>query len=70
MHGSRTAHLADAYRRYLENYFRKRFKLDGTPVRIIFRDGENPYADKKNVLTEGQKRSRQRVIRNAKRGKR
>ena len=70
MHGSRTAHLADSYRRYLENYFRKRFKLDGTPVRIIFRDGENPYADKKNVLTEGQKRSRQRVIRNAKRGKR
>lgn len=70
IHGSRTAHLADAYRRYLENYFRKRFKLEGTPVRIIFRDGENPYADKKNVLTEGQKRSRQRMIRNAKRGKR
>ena len=70
MHGSRTAHLADSYRRYLENYFRKRFKLEGTPVRIIFRDGENPYADKKNVLTEGQKRSRQRLIRNAKRGKR
>ncbi|MEO7917658.1 MAG: ribosome biogenesis GTPase Der [Dokdonella sp.] len=70
MHGSRTTHLADSYRRYLENYFRKRFKLEGTPVRIIFRDGENPYADKKNVLTEGQKRSRQRLIRNSKRGKR
>lgn len=67
IHGSRTTHLADSYRRYLENYFRKRFKLDGTPVRIIFRDGENPYADKKNVLTKGQKRSRQRLIRNAKR---
>ena len=69
IHGSRTKHLAESYRRYLENFFRKRYKLDGTPIRIDFREGENPYAGKKNVLTEGQQKRRQRVIRNAKRGK-
>ncbi len=70
IHGSRTKHLAEAYRRYLENFFRKRYKLVGTPVRIAFSESENPYAGKKNVLTEGQQKRRQRMIRNAKRGKR
>jgi GTP-binding protein len=66
IHGSRTRHVAEAYRRYLENFFRKRFKLEGTPVRIEFRESENPYAGRKNELTEGQKRKRQRMIRKAK----
>jgi len=69
IHGSRTKHIAPAYRRYLEGFFRRRFKLDGTPVRIEFRDGENPFAGKKNVLTEGQMRKRQRMIREMKRRK-
>jgi len=67
IHGSRTKHIAPAYRRYLEGFFRKRYKLEGTPIRIDFRDGENPFAGKKNVLTDGQKQRRQRMIRNAKR---
>lgn len=69
IHGSRTAHLAPAYRKYLENFFRRRYKLVGTPVRIDFRDGENPFAGRKNVLTESQLRKRQRLIRHS-RGKR
>ena len=67
IHGTRTAHIADSYRRYLENFFRKRFRLEGTPVRIEFREGENPYAGKRNVLTEGQLRKRRRLIRHARR---
>jgi GTP-binding protein len=67
IHGSRTKHIAPAYRRYLEGFFRKRYKLEGTPIRIDFRDGENPYAGKKNVLTDSQQQKRQRMIRNAKR---
>jgi GTP-binding protein len=70
IHGSRTKHIAPAYRRYLENFFRKRFKLEGTPVRIAFRDGENPFAGKKNVLTEAQQRKRQRMVREMKKRKR
>ena len=69
IHGTRTKHLAESYRRYLENFFRKRYKLEGTPIRIDFREGENPYAGKKTVLTEGQQKVRQRMVRNAKRGK-
>ncbi len=70
IHGARTKHIADSYKRYLENFFRKRYRLEGTPVRIEFRDGDNPFAGKRNELTEGQQRRRTRMIRNAKRGKR
>jgi GTP-binding protein len=70
IHGSRTKHIADGYRRYLENFFRKRYKLEGTPIRIEFSEKENPFAGKKNELTEGQQRRRQRMISRAKRSKR
>ncbi len=66
VHGTRLKDLSETYKRYLENFFRKRFKLVGTPVRFEFREGVNPYEGKKNVLTERQKRSRMRMIRNAK----
>ena len=68
IHGSRTKGVADGYRRYLENFFRKRFKLEGTPIRIEFRENENPFAGRKNELTERQVKKRRRVIRNAKKG--
>ena len=70
IHGSRTKHIADGYRRYLENFFRKRYKLEGTPVRIDFAEKANPYAEKRNVLTEGQQQRRQKMIRRVKRDKR
>jgi GTP-binding protein len=69
VHGTRLRTLSDTYRRYLENFFRKRFKLVGTPVRFVFKEGENPYKDKKNVLSERQVAKKQRLIRHAKRGK-
>jgi ribosome-associated GTPase EngA len=69
VHGNRLRTLAESYRRYLENYFRKQFKLVGTPVRFVFKEGENPYKDKKNVLSERQVAKKQRLIRHAKRGK-
>ena len=70
VHGSRTKHIAEGYRRYLENFFRKRYRLEGTPIRIDFVEKENPYAGKKNELTEGQQKRRQRMIRRVKRDKR
>ncbi|MGY0611752.1 ribosome biogenesis GTPase Der [Luteimonas sp. A501] len=69
VHGTRLRTLPDSYRRYLENFFRKRFKLVGTPVRFVFREGENPYKDRKNVLSERQVAKRKRLVRHAKRGK-
>ncbi|MDH5821453.1 ribosome biogenesis GTPase Der [Luteimonas sp. RD2P54] len=67
--GSRLRTLSESYRRYLENFFRKRFKLVGTPVRFVFKETENPYKDRKNVLTERQVEKRRRLIRHVKRGK-
>lgn len=48
VHGSRTTKLPVSYKRYLSNYFRETFNLWGTPVALEFRDGENPYADRKS----------------------
>lgn len=67
VHGSRLRTLSPSYRRYLENFFRKRFKLVGTPVRFIFKEGENPYKDRKNVLTERQIAKKKRLMRHVKR---
>ncbi|GGZ56404.1 GTPase Der [Lysobacter xinjiangensis] len=67
VHGTRLRTLSDTYRRYLENFFRKRFKLVGTPVRFVFKEGANPYEGKKNVLTEKQVAKKRRLIRHAKR---
>jgi len=69
VHGTRLKGLPDSYRRYLENFFRKRFKLVGTPVRFVFKEGENPYEGKRNVLTERQVAKKKRLIRHVKRGK-
>lgn len=66
VHGTRLKTLNESYRRYLENFFRKRFQLVGTPVRFVFKEGENPYKDKKNVLTERQVQRKKRLLRHVK----
>jgi len=45
VHGSALNRVPDAYRRYLEHFFTDAFKLRGTPLRIEFKTGANPYAD-------------------------
>lgn len=67
VHGTRLRTLSDSYRRYLENFFRKRFKLVGTPVRFVFKEGTNPYEGKKNVLTDKQVAKKRRLMRHVKR---
>lgn len=66
IHGTRLRGLPESYRRYLENFFRKRFKLVGTPLRFEFREGENPFEGRKNELTERQIAKRRRLLRFAK----
>jgi GTP-binding protein len=45
IHGSALAHIPDSYRRYLEHFFTDAFQLRGTPLRIQFKTGANPYAN-------------------------
>jgi GTP-binding protein len=47
VHGTGVMHIADSYKRYLENAFRQAFKLQGTPLRVQFKQGGNPFADRK-----------------------
>ncbi len=55
IHGAAIAHISETYRRYLENTFRNAFELKGTPLRVEFRQGHNPFADRKpKPLTEAE----------------
>jgi GTP-binding protein len=62
IHGNQTDKVPEAYRRYLINRFRKMFKLKGTPVRLAFKSGKNPYAGKRNKLTPRQEQKRKRLM--------
>lgn len=66
VHGTQTAAVPAAYQRYLVNIIRSRFRLRGTPLRIEFRTGANPYAGRKNVLTKRQTAKRKRLRRHIK----
>jgi GTP-binding protein len=46
IHGNALDRVPDSYQRYLEGFFRDKFGLAGTPLRIEFRTGRNPYAGK------------------------
>jgi GTPase len=45
IHGNALSGVTDSYRRYLEGRFREAFKLRGTPLRLEFRTGQNPFVD-------------------------
>lgn len=66
IHGNQTEKLPRDYRRYLVNHFRDAFNLHGTPIRLEFRTGDNPYKGKRNKLTPRQQRSRKRMMRHHK----
>jgi GTP-binding protein len=55
VHGNQTGALPGAYKRYLENTFRKVLKVNGSPIRFEFRSSENPFANKVSRLTPRQK---------------
>ncbi|OQX32271.1 MAG: ribosome biogenesis GTPase Der [Candidatus Sedimenticola endophacoides] len=50
IHGNQTASVPDTYKRFLVSRFRQALKLDGTPIRIEFRSGENPFDGQPNKL--------------------
>ncbi len=54
VHGSHIAGVKDSYKRFLEGIFRKTFQLVGTPLRVQFKQGNNPYADKVEKRKKGE----------------
>ena len=67
IHGNQTDAVPASYQRYLVNRFRKAFKLWGTPVRIEFRTGDNPFKGRRNKLTARQQQKRRRLMKHARR---
>jgi len=61
IHGNKTDDVPDSYKRYLMNAFQKKLKLFGTPLRIEFKAGKNPFAGIKNKLSARQIAKRQRL---------
>ena len=65
VHGNNLSSLQNTYKRYLENFFRKELDLS-TSVFVQFMDSENPYKNKKNTLTDRQKKRRKRIVKRRK----
>lgn len=62
IHGNQVKKLPDTYKRYLINYFRRSLQMMGTPIRIEFRQGNNPFKGRHNKLTTNQMDKRKRMI--------
>jgi len=45
IHGNHVNAIKDSYMRFLEGAFRQAFQIIGTPLRVQFKQGENPYLD-------------------------
>ena len=61
IHGSALDKIPDSYRRYLERCFCEAFKLQGTPLRVEFKAGKNPFEGKTRPLTESELRKNHRA---------
>ena len=66
IHGNQLKSLPASYKRYLENGVREALNLIGNPVQLEFRDSDNPFAGKRNVLTKRQQAHRSRIVKRRK----
>ena len=69
IHGTQTDRIPSSYQRFLENVFTRELRLVGTPLRIEFRSGENPYASRRNQLTQRQVARKRRMLAHVKQEK-
>ncbi len=67
IHGNQTEAVPKDYKRYLENTFRKVLKLQGTPIQLEFKTGDNPFKDRVNKLSDAQAERRRRFVQKHKR---
>ena len=54
VHGTHVDGIKDSYKRFLEGVFRKTFQLTGTPLRVQFNAGANPFAEPENKRKAGE----------------
>ena len=54
IHGNHVDGVKDAYTRYLEKTFRRTFQLSGTPLRVQYKQGSNPFAEDQDKRKPGE----------------
>ncbi len=69
IHGNQTDKLPNSYERYLENVYRRELGIEGTPIKIELRTSENPYAGRRNKLTQRQINRKRRLMAHVKKKK-
>lgn len=62
IHGNQTSDVPGHYAKYLEKTFRTALDLHGTPIRIEFKSGDNPFAGRKNKLSPRQVTKKRRLM--------
>jgi GTP-binding protein len=66
IHGNQTDSMPEHYKRYLINYFHQALKIIGSPLRIIFKTGENPFKNKRETLSPLESYKKKRAAQKAK----
>ncbi len=61
-HGNHLTQVPGAYERYLKNLFIRELKLTNTPIRLEYKNSENPFKDKKNQLNARQINKKRRLL--------
>jgi GTP-binding protein len=72
IHGNQASEVPEAYKRYLVNWFRDKLQLEGTPIRILFRSGANPFKERPKKLSKVDEKKRagiKRMVNNKKKRK-
>ncbi len=69
IHGNQVKHIPDSYKRYLMKFYRKALKMVGTPIHLVFKSSENPFAGQRNKLTPRQEQKRKRLMKHIKKKK-
>lgn len=59
VHGKQAEKVPTSYQRYLMNYFTKTLRMFGTPLRIEFKQGENPF-EQQSTKKRGQGKKQER----------
>ncbi len=61
-HGNHLQNVPNAYERYLKNFFINALKLTNTPIKIEYKSGDNPFKDRKNILSARQIAKKRRLM--------
>ena len=61
-HGNNVNNISNSYERFLKNFFISSLKLSNTPIKIQYKSGDNPFKDKKNILSARQIQKKKRLM--------